>query len=84
MVSLRQLEVLNFSLEGSLSLNQDGTNPHRMGAMIRSDESAPCHGKRLRSSEEIIMKLRKANVAHVLHYIEIPKIQRLLKGKDST
>lgn len=57
MVSLRQLLVLICSLAGSSSLNQKGTKPQRMGAMIRSDGSASCHEKgrgaaRRRCSEE--------------------------------
>lgn len=47
MVSLRQLVVLNCSLEGSLSLNQDGTRPHRMGIITCSDESAPYQRKKV-------------------------------------
>lgn len=45
MVSLRQLLVLICSLAGSSSLNQKGTKPQRMVAMIRSDGSASCHEK---------------------------------------
>lgn len=47
MVSLRQLEVLNCILEGSSSLNQEGTRPHRMSMRTRSEESAS-----LRTSRE--------------------------------
>jgi len=42
MVSLRQLEVLNCILEGSSSLNQEGTRPQRMSMSTRSEESASC------------------------------------------
>lgn len=53
MVSLRQLEVLNCILEGSFSLNQEGTRPHRMSMRTRSEESAS-----LRTSRETPVSVR--------------------------
>lgn len=52
MVSLRQFEVLNCSLEGLSCLNQEGTRPQRMSMRTRSEESASFQmNKHLRSEQ---------------------------------